>query len=92
MISLQTNENEKIIKMKIETNIPQSDIFEFLQKLGYEIKSWLWKFEDETFPNGISYHESWTFTATRNGEEQSEDTLFLTVFKQELTKLLQEFK
>lgn len=92
MISLQTNENEKIIKMKIETNIPQSDIFEFLQKLGYEIKSWLWKFEDETFPNGISYHESWTFTATRNGEEQSEDTLFLTVFKQELTKLLKEFK
>lgn len=88
MINL--SESEKIVKMKVEISIPQSEIFEFLQKNGYEIKSWLWQYEDETFPNGVTLHENWTFTATKNDELQSEKTLYLTVFEREMKGLLKQ--
>lgn len=81
-------ENENVIKMKIEMNIPQSQIFEFLQKRGYEIKSWLWQFTDETFPGGITSHEIWTFTATKTGEIQSRENIYTKVFDREIKDVL----
>lgn len=89
MINLITN-GKDIIKMEIKMHLPQGNVIAFLQKRGYEIKGWLWKFEDETFPGGVSLHESWTFTATKPGEEQSEKTLYLSVFESEVKKLLKE--
>ena len=83
-------ENENVLKMKIEMTIPQSQIFEFLQKKGYEIKSWLWQFTDETFPNGTSNHETWTFTATKKWEKQCENTIYYTVFQKEVQKFIQQ--
>jgi hypothetical protein len=83
-------ENENLIKMEIKMNLPYENIFAFLQKRGYEVKNWLWKYEDETFPNGKTNHESWTFTATKPGEEQSEKTLFLTVLEMEFKQILKE--
>lgn len=85
---LEVTENEKIIKMKIEMNFPQSEIFEFLQKKGYEINSFLWRYEDETFPGGWSSHETWTFTATKPGEIQEEKNIYTNVFKSEITNIL----
>ncbi|OBW40826.1 hypothetical protein AB670_02777 [Chryseobacterium sp. MOF25P] len=78
--------------MKIEINFTQSEIFEFLQKKGYEIKSWLWEFTDETFPNGIASHESWTFTACKTGENQSEENIFIKVFDKEIQQILKQIK
>lgn len=87
---IDLTENEKIIKMKIEFTIPQGDIFIFLQKKGYEVKSWLWSYTDETFPNGKTNHESFTFTATKPDEVQCEKTLYLSVFEKEIKELLKE--
>lgn len=78
--------------MKIEINFTQSEIFEFLQKKGYEIKAWLWQFTDETFPNGISSHESWTFTACKSGEIQSENTIYTKVLDREIQQILKQIK
>lgn len=91
MIELRET-NKNLIKMKIEMTIPQGDIFNFLHERGYEVKSWLWTFTDESFPNGTSQHESWTFTATKPAEIQSEETIYMTVFEREMKCILKDFK
>lgn len=68
--------------------IPQTEIFEFLQKKGYEIKSWLWEFTDETFPGGVTSLESWTFTACKASEIQCEENIYTRVFDKEVKLLL----
>ncbi len=78
------------IIMEIKLTLPHESIFAFLQKKGYEIKPWLYCYEDESFPNGTSYHESWTFTATKPDEKQSEENLFLNVFDKEIKEFLKE--
>jgi hypothetical protein len=89
MIRVMPQGND-IYKMEIKMRFPHESIFAFLQKRGYEIKPWLYVYEDTTFPNGTTLHEHWTFTATRQGEEQSSKTIFLTVFEKELKELLKE--
>ena len=79
------------IEMEIKFTLPHESIFAFLQKKGYEIKPWLYCYKDESFPNGISHHESWTFTATKNGQNQSEETLFNTVFENEVMGMMKDF-
>lgn len=76
--------NPQLINMKIEMTIPQSDVFDYLKNKGYEIKTFLWEYEDETFPNGVTTHQSWTFTATKDGESQSEGTIYTSVFEKEM--------
>ncbi len=78
------------ITMEIKLTIPHESIFAFLQKKGYEIKPWLYCYEDESFPAGKTYHESWTFTATKPDESQSEENLFLNVFEKEIKEFLNE--
>ena len=78
------------ITMEIKLNLPHECIFAFLQTKGYEIKPWLYCYEDESFPNGVSHHESWTFTATKPDENQSEENLFLNVFEKEIKDFLNE--
>lgn len=89
MIRLQKI-NFETYKMKIEMHLPQSEIFNYLQKKGYEINSWLWRYEDETFPGGITHHEQWTFTATKLGEKQCEENIFTSVFEREMKSFLNE--
>lgn len=86
-----TYEQGEIIGLYIKYHLPFDVVFTFLQNRGYTVKQWLWKYTDETFPGGISYHESWTFTATKENEPQSEKNLFLSVFEKELKELLKEF-
>ena len=78
------------ITMEIKLTLPHETIFAFLQKKGYEIKPWLYRFCDETFPGGKTYHEKWTFTATKPDENQSEENLFLNVFEKEMKEFLNE--
>ncbi|MBN9312910.1 MAG: hypothetical protein J0I53_07645 [Chryseobacterium sp.] len=77
--------------MEIKMHLPYEDIFRFLIGRGYEVMPWLWKYEDETFPGGTTQHESWTFTACKDGEKQSEKTLYLKVFEKEIKDFLKEF-
>lgn len=85
---IRLHQHTEHITMEIKLNLPLESIFAFLQKKGYEIKPWLYCYKDESFPNGISHHESWTFTATKTDESQSEETLFLTVFEKEIKEIL----
>lgn len=89
MIRLQKI-NFETYKMKIEMHLPQSEIFSYLQKKGYEINSWIWRYEDEIFPGGITHHEQWTFTATKPGEIQCEEAIFTSVFEREMKQYLNE--
>ena len=76
--------HQELVIMEIKIRYPHESIFAFLQKKGYEIKPWLYCYEDESFPAGKTYHESWTFTATKPDENQSEENLFLNVFEKEI--------
>ena len=87
---IRLHQHTEHITMEIKLNLPHESIFAFLQTKGYEIKPWLYCYEDETFPNGTSYYESWTFTATKTDESQSEDTIFTTVFEKEIKEILNE--
>ena len=78
------------IEMEIKLTLPHETIFAFLQKKGYEIKPWLYCYEDESFPAGKTHHERLTFTATKDGQNQSEETLFLNVFEKEMKEVLKE--
>ena len=79
------------IEMEIKLTLPHETIFAFLQKKGYEIKPWLYCYKDESFPNGKTYHERLTFTATNEDQSQSEETLFNTVFEKEVKGMMKDF-
>ncbi|QDZ64556.1 hypothetical protein EVD20_21750 [Elizabethkingia bruuniana] len=70
-------------------HIPQSDIISFLQIEGYEIKAFIQKLPatEEMLVNEPKT-EVYTFTATKQDEKQSENTLYLKVFETEVKKLL----
>ena len=87
---IRLHQHTEHVTMEIKLNLPHETIFAFLQTKGYEIKPWLYRFCDETFPGGKTNHEKWTFTATKQDESQSEETLFLTVFEKEIKEILQE--
>ncbi|WP_260394084.1 hypothetical protein [Riemerella anatipestifer] len=78
--------------MEITTHIPKMDIIAFLQKRGYEIKAYVYR---EPAEQGFLIDEppfEWhTFTATKEGEEQSKDNLYLKIFEKEFKKHLKEF-
>ena len=79
------------IEMEIKLTLPHETIFAFLQKKGYEIKPWLYCYQDESFPAGKTYHEKVTFTATKEDQNQSEETLFNTVFEKEVKGMMKDF-
>ena len=79
------------IEMEIKLTLPHESIFAFLQKKGYEIKPWLYCYENESFPAGKTHHERLTFTATKDGQNQSEETLFNTVFENEVKGMMKDF-
>lgn len=79
------------IEMEIKLTLPHETIFAFLQKKGYEIKPWLYCYKDESFPAGKTYHERLTFTATKEDQSQSEETLFNTVFEKEVKGMMKDF-
>ncbi|AQX86533.1 hypothetical protein I6H88_04330 [Elizabethkingia bruuniana] len=78
-----------VIRMEIKMHIPQSDIISFLQIEGYEIKAFIQKLPatEEMLVNEPKT-EVYTFTATKQDEKQSENTLYLKVFETEVKKLL----
>lgn len=84
--------SDNTVAVTIELQLPHESIFSFLQSKGYQVKVWKWKFQDETFPGGITNYENWTFTATKEGEDQNEETMFLKVFEKEIKQILKELQ
>ena len=87
---IRLHQNTEHITMEIKLNLTLESIFAFLQKKGYEIKPWLYCYEDDSFPAGKTHHEKLTFTATKDGQNQSEENLFLNVFEKEIKEFLNE--
>lgn len=78
--------------MQITTHIPQLDIINFLQSRGYEVKAYSYtEPAEQGFIIDEPPREVYTFTATKEGEEQSPETLFLKIFEREIKTLLKEF-
>ncbi|RKE90030.1 hypothetical protein [Epilithonimonas arachidiradicis] len=73
-------------------HIPQTEIFEFLQKKGYEIKGFaIINPAVEEFLLSEPAFIWHTFTATKESEVQSRDNQYLKVFESEIKALLKDF-
>lgn len=77
------------ISMRIEMDLPQSKIIEFLKKQGYKIES----FRQYLPPSEemlVSENEllKWSFCALKEGETPSSDKDYLKVFEREMKELL----
>ena len=91
MINL-TEKPPDLVKMDIQLTIPQTEIFQFLQCKGYEIKAYSISYEaEEEFLITEPAHTWHTFTATKDNEKQSVKNQFLIVFKKEVKELLKPF-
>lgn len=86
---IQLTEINEIVKMNIRMNIRQGDIISFLRMRGYEIKYYVQVIPaEESMLLSEPRKELHTFTATKKGEIQSENTLYLKVFEKEIKELL----
>ena len=77
------------ITMKIEMDLSQPKILDYLAKKGYEIKAFCCYYppKEEMLINEPEFTE-WTFTATKDSEPQSKENLYLKVFEKEIKRLL----
>ncbi|MEN5132673.1 hypothetical protein [Elizabethkingia anophelis] len=88
---IKTTEINDIIKMKITMNIRQGDIISFLRMRGYEVQVYVHVIPaEESMLLSESREEIHSFTATKLGQKQCEDTLYLKVFEKEIKELLKE--
>lgn len=88
MIKL-TEKPPDLIKMEVQITIPQTEIFQFLQSKGYEIKGFpIHTPAKEEFLITEPAHTWHTFTATKKDEEQSPENQFLNVFQKEIKNFL----
>ena len=73
-------------------NLVQINIINFLQKKGYEIKGFtiFYPAVEEILVSEPAYTH-YTFTATKPGEKQSENNLYLRVFEKEINGVLKDF-
>ena len=77
------------ITMKIEMDLSQPRILDYLAKKGYEIKAFRCYYppKEEMLISEPELTE-WTFTATKDSEPQSKENLYLKVFEKEIKSLL----
>ena len=77
------------ITMKIEMDLSQPKILDYLAKKGYEIKAFRCYYppKEEMLISEPELTE-WTFTATKDSEPQSKENLYLKVFEKEIKRLL----
>lgn len=92
MINL-TEKAPDLVAMEIKMHLPQTHVIRFLQTKGYEIKAFAKTYpateEMLTSEPGFTYQ---TFTATKEGEEQSFKNHYLKVFEKEINEFLKEIE
>lgn len=77
------------ITMKIEMDLSQPKILDYLAKKGYEIKAFCCCYPPkEEMLISESELTEWTFTATKDSEPQSKENHYLKVFEKEIKNLL----
>lgn len=77
------------ITMKVELELSQPRILDFLAKKGYKVEAYYLELEaqDEMLISEPRISE-WTFTATKGDEKPSEENIYIKVFKREIKSLL----
>ena len=88
MINL-TEKPPDLVQMEIKMHLPQTEIFEFLQKKGYEVKAFPIHYPaKEEFLLSEPATVWHTFTATKPGESQNPQNQYLKVFENEFKQIL----
>lgn len=77
------------ITMKVELELSQPRILDFLAKKGYKVEAYHLELEaqEEMLVSEPRISE-WTFTATKGDEKPSEENIYIKVFKREIKALL----
>ena len=80
------------ITMKIEMDLSQPKILDYLAKKGYEIKAFRCYYppKEEMLISEPELTE-WTFTATKEGEKQSNENIYTNIFEREIKRFFKEF-
>lgn len=69
------------------------EVINFLQKKGYEVKAFSFTVPaTEEFLLTEPAYQVTTFTATKNGEKQTSETLYLQVFEKEINNFLKSIQ
>lgn len=85
-------DNHETITLQVHETYPVCEVLNFLTSQGYEIKQYLQKFPAEKgFLIDEPATERWTFTATKENEEQSDKAIFTRVFEREIREILKGF-
>ena len=78
--------------MYTKAEMSQAQIIKFLQSQGYEVKGYYLNLPAQ---EGLLVSEPavsrWTFTATKEGEKQSDKNIYTDVFEREIKSFFKEF-
>ena len=84
---IRIKEEQGIITMYTKADMSQAQIIKFLQCQGYEVKGYYLNLPAQ---EGLLVSEPavsrWTFTATTDGEKQSDKNIYTDVFEREFSK------
>ena len=75
--------------MKVELELSQPRILDYLAKKGYRVEAYhlVMEAQEEMLVSEPKMSE-WTFTATKDGEKPSEENIYIKVFEKEIKGLL----
>ena len=89
---IRIKEEQGIITMYTKAEMSQGQIIRFLQSQGYEVKGY---YLNHPAQEGLLVSEPavsrWTFTATKEGEKQSNKNIYTNVFEREIKSFFKEF-
>nr|DAX96976.1 MAG TPA: hypothetical protein [Caudoviricetes sp.] len=89
---IRIKEEQSIITMHARAEISQGQIIRFLQSQGYEVKGYYLNLPAQ---EGLLVSEPavsrWTFTATKEGEKQSNENIYTNVFEREIKDFFKTF-
>ena len=89
---IRIKEEQGIITMYTKAEMSQAQIIKFLQCQGYEVKGYYLNLPAQ---EGLLVSEPavsrWTFTATKEGEKQSDKNIYTDVFEREIKRFFREF-
>lgn len=85
------NKDPQVLNLFIKWSLPINEVFEFLMKRGYHIKTYTIDYPPvEEFLIYEPASSLVTFTATKPDEAQSSDHIYYKVFEKELKSILNE--
>ena len=89
---IRIKEEQGIITMYTKVEMSQAQIIKFLQDQGYDVKGYYLNLPAQ---EGLLVSEPavsrWTFTSTKENENQSNENMYTDVFEREIKRFFREF-